>query len=73
MGVRLKHATEQLASCDDQAGDVYLSLLMYEGEEQEAVSVAQRFVGDDAIRNIRVIHADGTLETLRKKDAGLSS
>lgn len=73
VGVRLKHATEQLASCDDQAGDVYLSLLMYEGEEQEAVSVAQRFVGDDAIRNIRVIHADGTLETLMKKDAGLSS
>lgn len=73
VGVRLKHATEQLASCDDQAGDVYLSLLMYEGEDQEAVSVAQRFVGDDAIRNIRVIHADGTLETLRKKDAGLSS
>lgn len=28
---------------------------------------------DGTIRNLHVVHADGTIETLRKKDAGLGS
>ena len=70
---RLKHASEQLCAYGNLEGDVYLSLLRLKSEEQAAVAVAQRFVDDGTIKRLRIIHADGTIETLKKMDAGLGS
>lgn len=70
---RLKHASEQLDAIGSPNGDVYLSLLRLESEERRAIDVAQRFVDDGTIKNIHVIHGDGTIETLNKTDAGLGS
>lgn len=70
---RLKHASEQLNAIGSPDGDVYLSLLRLESEERRAIDVAQRFVDDGTIKNIHVIHGDGTIEILNKTDAGLGS
>ena len=70
---RLKHASEQLAAVGDAGGTVYLSLLRLESDERAAVETAQRFVDDGSIRELRVVRADGTVEALKKKDAGLGS
>lgn len=70
---RLKHASEQLCAYGNRDGDVYLSLLRLKSEEQAAVAVAQRFVDDGTIKRLHIIHADGTIETLKKMDAGLGS
>lgn len=70
---RLKHASEQLGAYGNRDGDVYLSLLRFKSEEQIAVGVAQRFVDDGTIKRLHIIHADGTIETLKKMDAGLGS
>ncbi len=70
---RLTHAAEQISAREDQAGTVYLSFLRLDGDEDKAISIAQRFVDDETIQNLCVIHADGTTRTLKKKDAGLGS
>ncbi len=63
---RLKHASEQLGAYGNRDGDVYLSLLRLKSEEQVAVGVAKRFVDDGTIKRLHIIHADGTIETLKK-------
>lgn len=70
---RLKHASEQLGAYGNRDGDVYLSLLRLKSDERAAIDVAQRFVDDGTIRNLHIVHADGTIETLKKMDAGLGS
>lgn len=70
---RLKHASEQLGAYGNRDGDVYLSLLRLKSDERAAIDVAQRFVDDGTIRNLHIVHADGTTETLKKMDAGLGS
>lgn len=63
---RLKHASEQLDAYGNPDGDVYLSLLRFNSDDQAAIDVAQRFIDDGTIENIHVIHGDGTIETLKK-------
>ncbi len=70
---RLKHAAEQIGVYGDQDSTVYLSLLRLNEDEQEAVSIAQRFVDDGTIRNLCVVRSDGTTQRLKKKDTGLGS
>ena len=70
---RLKHASEQLGAYGNRDGDVYLSLLRLKSDERGAIDVAQRFVDDGTIRNLHIVHAEGTIETLKKMDAGLGS
>ena len=69
---RLKHAAEQISVDGEQKGSVYLSLLRLNGDEREAVSIAQRFVNDGTIQNLYVVYSDGLIESINK-DTGLSS
>ena len=70
---RLQHSAEQIGAYGSQEGAVYLSLLRLAGDEHEAVSIAQRFVDDGTIQHLYIVHSDGAVELLKKKDTGLGA